>query len=147
MPTSYEAARLNLQLFDLRREPVLREARQWYLSEFHPDTFKDAVAIIRSPRNASFRMVVGYWDMAASLVTSGAIPAASFVAAHGEVLGTYALVAPFVEQIRQATGNRTFLWHVEQLIQTVPDVESVLAQRRAGLRAGGRPVTTPADSP
>ena len=29
MATSYESARLNLQLFDLRRETVLREARRW----------------------------------------------------------------------------------------------------------------------
>ena len=139
MPTAYEAARLNLQLFEMRREPVLREARQWLLSEFHPDTFDDAVAIIRGPRNASFRMVTGYWDMAASLVTSGAIDAGSFVAAHGEVLGFYALVGPFVAGIREASGNRTYLWHVEQLVRGLPDAEAVLAQRRAGLRAGRQP--------
>jgi hypothetical protein len=139
MPTAYEAARLNLQLFEMRREPVLREARQWLLSEFHPDTLDEAVAIIAGPRNASFRMVAGYWDMAASLVTSGAIDGGSFVAAHGEVLGTYALVGPFVEGIRRASGNRTFFWHVEQLIQGLPDAAAVLAQRRAGLRAMRRP--------
>jgi hypothetical protein len=29
MPTPFESAQLNLQLFDLRRETVLREARRW----------------------------------------------------------------------------------------------------------------------
>jgi hypothetical protein len=33
MPTPFESALLNLKLFDLRREPVLREARQWFLRE------------------------------------------------------------------------------------------------------------------
>ena len=35
MPTPFESATLNLQLFDLRREPVLREARQWFLAGFN----------------------------------------------------------------------------------------------------------------
>jgi hypothetical protein len=38
MPTPFESATLNLQLFDLRREPVLREARHWFLMEFHPES-------------------------------------------------------------------------------------------------------------
>ncbi|HEY0778903.1 MAG TPA: hypothetical protein VGD56_13115, partial [Gemmatirosa sp.] len=96
MPTAYESATLNLQLFDLRREPVLREARAWFLAEFQPETLEAAVEIIRGPRNAWFRMVTGYWDMAASLVTSGAIDAGSFVAAHGEIVSMYSLIEPFV---------------------------------------------------
>jgi hypothetical protein len=38
MPTPFESAQLNLQLFDLRREAVLREARNWFLVEFNPGT-------------------------------------------------------------------------------------------------------------
>ena len=139
MPTPYESATLNLRLFELRREPLLREARAWYLADVHPETFEELAAVAGGPRNAWFRMVLGYWDMAASLVTSGAIDAGSFVAAHGEVLGTYALVGPFVAGIREASGNRTFLWHVEQLVRGLPEAEAVLAQRRAGLRAARRP--------
>ena len=61
-----KAALLNLQLFDLRREPVLREARAWFVAEFNPETFPELVAIVSGERNASVRMVLGYWDMAAS---------------------------------------------------------------------------------
>ena len=39
MPTPFESAQLNLQLFDMRREPLLRKARDWFLLEFHPATF------------------------------------------------------------------------------------------------------------
>ena len=35
MGTPFESALLNLQLFDLRREPVLREARSWFLNDFN----------------------------------------------------------------------------------------------------------------
>jgi len=78
MPTPFESASLNLQLFDLRREPVLREARDWFLREFNPESFTELVTLLSGERNASFRMVIGYWDMAASLVTSGAIDGESF---------------------------------------------------------------------
>ena len=70
MPTPFESAQLNLQLFDLRREPVLREARSWFLLDFHPETMAEFVTAIMGERNASIRMVLGYWDMAASLVTA-----------------------------------------------------------------------------
>jgi hypothetical protein len=89
MPTPFESAQLNLQLFELRREPVLREARAWFLREFNPESFADVVVLARGERNASFRMVLGYWDMAASLVTTGAIDANAFHAAHGEIFATH----------------------------------------------------------
>ena len=73
MPTPFESAQLILKLFEIRRDPVLREARQWFLSDFNPVTWEECSAIIGGERNSSFRMVVGYWDMAASLVTHGAI--------------------------------------------------------------------------
>ena len=38
MPSPFESALLNLHLFDLRREPVLRDARDWFLREFNPET-------------------------------------------------------------------------------------------------------------
>ena len=59
MPTPFESAQLNLQLFDLRRETVLREARQWFLADFNPETMTELVAIVSGDRNASFRMVLG----------------------------------------------------------------------------------------
>jgi len=57
MPTPFESAQLNLQLFDLRREALLREARQWFLMEFNPETFAELVMIVSGPRNSAFRMV------------------------------------------------------------------------------------------
>jgi hypothetical protein len=41
------------------------------------------VAAINGPHNTHLRMVIGYWDMAASLMMTGAIDAESFRAAHG----------------------------------------------------------------
>jgi len=91
--------------FKLRREPVLREAREWFVRDFNPESFEELVAIVGGARNASARMVLGYWDMAASLVTSGAIDADAFLAAHGEIFATFSKIQPFLAEVRQATGE------------------------------------------
>jgi len=134
MPTPFESAQLNLQLFDLRREPVLREARSWFLLDFHPQTLAEFVAALTGERNASVRMVLGYWDMAASLVTSGAIDGDAFRAAHGEMFGTFCKVEPFLAEMRAAFGEPAFCQHFEAVVMGAPDAAAVLARRREGLR-------------
>src|SRR5512146_819567 len=113
MPTPFESATLNLQLFDLRREPVLREARAWFVREFNPESFEEVLAAVTSERNASFRMVLGYWDMAASLVTTGAIDAQAFLAAHGEIYLTFSKIHPYLAQVREVSGEPDFCKHLE----------------------------------
>lgn len=134
MPTPFESAQLNLQLFDLRREPVLREARDWFLREFNPESFDELVAIVKAERNASFRMVLGYWDMAASLVTTGAIDPDAFRAAHGEIFATFSKINQYLSQLREASGEPDFCKHIEAVVMAVPDSEAILARRREALR-------------
>jgi hypothetical protein len=138
MATPFESAQLNLQLFDLRREPVLREARNWFIREFNPDTFAELVAIVSGERNASFRMVLGYWDMAASLVTTAAINADAFLAAHGEIFATFSKIHPFLTEIRVATGEPDFCKHIEAVVLAAPDAEAVLIRRREALRSAAK---------
>jgi hypothetical protein len=135
MPTPYENAQLNLRLFDLRREPVLREARAWFLADFNPASLGELVALASGERNPSFRMVLGYWDMAASLVTTGAVDAEAFLAAHGEVVLAFAKVEPFLAELREAAGEPDFCRHVEAVVTAMPDAPTVLARRRAAAAA------------
>ena len=138
MATPFESGLLNLRLFELRREPVLREARAWFLAEFNPETLDEFVALVSGERNASFRMVLGYWDMAASLVTTGAIDGDAFRAAHGEVFATFSKVHPFLNELRAASGEPDFCKHLEAVVLAAPDAEAILARRREGARAAGR---------
>lgn len=138
MATPYEGARLNLQLFDLRREPVLREARAWFLADFNPESFTELVQIVSGERNASFRMVLGYWDMAASLVTTGAIDPDAFLAAHGEIFATFSKIQPFIEELRSVSGEPDFCAHVERVVMGAADAEAILARRRAAIRAAAK---------
>ncbi len=131
MPTPFESAQLNLQLFDLRREPLLREARSWYLREFHPANFAELVSIAIGKRNASFRMVLSYWDMAASLVSTGAIDADAFRAAHGEIFATFGRIHPYLAELRVACGEADLCKYMEAVVMGAPDAEGILSRCRA----------------
>jgi hypothetical protein len=133
MPTPFESAQLNLKLFEMRRESELRKARNWYLLEFHPTTVEEYFAGIMSDKNSWARMTVGYWDMAASMVVHGAIDRDMFLAAHGEIIGTYSKAQPFIHEIRARFGP-LMLANVEKVVMSMPDAEAELEKRRARLR-------------
>jgi hypothetical protein len=135
MPTPFESALLNLKLFELRRDPVLREARAWFLRDFNPESFHELATLAAGERNASVRMVLGYWDMAASLVTTGAIDAEAFLAAQGEIVVTFSKIRPFLAELRAASGEPDLCRHIELVILAAPDAEATLARRRDAARA------------
>ena len=67
-----------MHLYDLRREAKLRDARTWVIRSFNPKSPEDYAAVLASEDSAKLRMVLGYWDMAASFVVHGAIAAPMF---------------------------------------------------------------------
>jgi hypothetical protein len=138
MPTSFESAQLNLQLFDLRRETKLREAREWFVLEFNPESFAEFMAIAAGERNAWFRMVLGYWDMAASMATSGAIELEAFRAAHGEIFATFSKIELYLAELRATTGEPELFRHMEIVVRSGPDAEAMLKRRREGIRAAAK---------
>ena len=135
MPTPFESATLNLKLFDLRREAVLRQARAWFLSDFNPESFAEFVDLVSGMHNAWFRMVIGYWDMAASLVTIGAIDGDAFRAAHTEIFATFSKIQPFLDELRKAGKEPDLCKHMEAVVMAAPDVEALLTRRRDAMRA------------
>ena len=80
-PTPADAD-LILKLYDLRREAEIRKARNWWLAEFWPDTADDVLKVAQAmgtPGNAWLRQVVGYWELAASLVVHGTVNVTLFL--------------------------------------------------------------------
>lgn len=135
MPTPFESALLNLKLFDLRREPALREARDWFTREFNPESFADLVAVAGGKRNAAFRMVLGYWNMAASLVTTGAVDADAFRAAHDEIFATFSKIYLHLAELRAAADEPDFCKDLETAVLAAPNAQEVLERRRKVLSA------------
>jgi hypothetical protein len=102
-------ADLVLKLYELRREPVLREARKTIAAWF-PKTFDDFMKLTKPdhPDNAAFRQVAGYWDMAFNMARHGVINPEFLMENSGEGLFFFARIERFVEAFRQATNARAF---------------------------------------
>ena len=120
------AAGLLLKLYELRTEPTLRQARAWFAFEFHPTSSRDVLSTWLGPghESAPYRMVTSYWDMAASFVTQGAIPAEMFNAANTEHFALYAKLRPYLSEVRAATGYPDYLSHVEKLVNAPADASA-----------------------
>ncbi|HEY0004834.1 MAG TPA: DUF4760 domain-containing protein [Pyrinomonadaceae bacterium] len=126
MSEKSEAANLILKLYELRREEVMRKARDWFLSQFNPTTIEDIRTAAMSEHSAYYRMVTTYWDMAASFVNHGAIDEQMFHDANGEHLVVYAKLEPFIEEIRTVSNNPKYLQHLEQLVGRMPDAKEAM---------------------
>jgi hypothetical protein len=130
MSREYESADLILKLYEMRREPVMREARNWMLG-FFPESAQDIIQAVVNPQtSAYYRMVTSYWDMAASLVNNGAIDEKMFSEAAGEHVVVFAKIEPFLEEIRQITNNPNGLKNLETLVMRMPNAKETLATRR-----------------
>jgi hypothetical protein len=130
MSKEHESADLILKLYDLRREAVMRQARDWYFT-FSPETLEEVVAAARGEKSAYFRMVVSYWDMACSLVNNGAIDEQMFADANGEQNYVFAKIQPFIAQMRELSKQPHYLANLEKYVMRQPDA----AQRMESLRA------------
>ena len=126
-----ESADLIMKLYDLRREPTMREARNWYVVSFFPESAQDIVTALVSPESSAyFRMVTSYWDMAAGFVNRGAIDEDMFHDSAGESIVVFSKVEPYIAEVRSIVGNPKMLANLESLIRRMPDSQTILAERR-----------------
>jgi hypothetical protein len=104
---THEQVKLMLQLYDTRREARLREAREWYLAHFHPASLDDIGRLCPpgSKENASMRMVLSYWDMAANIVNRGLIEEEFFFQNSGEQWFVWERIKPVVGAMRTRSKN------------------------------------------
>lgn len=129
MADKEKSAELILKLYELRRDEVMRKARNWFAGSFHPESIEDVQAVAFGEMSAFYRMVTSYWDMACSFVNHGAIDAEMFNDANGEQVLVFAKIQPFIEQIR-ATGNPTYMRHLERAVLAMPEAEKRVAYMR-----------------
>jgi hypothetical protein len=128
-----EEANLILKLYDLRREPVMREARNWFFS-FNPTSVAEYMDAMMGEHSGHLRMVISYWDMAASLVNNGAIDEQMFNDANGEQLFIFAKIEPILEELRQQWNQPDMLKHFEAIIRRVPENKEKLAAIRERIK-------------
>ena len=128
---THDQAQLHLQVYDLRREARLRQARDWFFKNYIVDTFEDAMRIASpgTEEGALAGMVIGYWEQACALVNYGLLHEDLFFETSGEFFGVWELVKPIVPQARERFANKQFLAHLEKVAQRY---ESWMERRSPG---------------
>lgn len=132
MTDKAKSAELILKLYDLRRESVMREARNWFFT-FSPESIEDIQRAGMGEHSAYYRMVTSYWDMACSFVNHGAIDPEMFNDANGEHVVVYAKLQPFLEQLR-ATVSPAYMQHIEKVVVAMPNIEERITRMREMMR-------------
>ena len=145
MATQYESARLILELYNLRREATMREARNFWIS-FDPETAEDLMAGMATPNGGYIRMVISYWEMACSLVVNGAIDEKMFNDSNGEHLVVFGKIEAAMPKWREITGDPNSWKNLEKVALGAPDarvridgikarIKGMLAARAAAAKA------------
>src|SRR5687767_10036488 len=116
---THEQAQLHLQVYDLRREAKLREARDWFQQNYRADTFEEAMRIapMGTQHGNYFGMVIGYWEQACALLNYGLLHEDLFFETSGEFFGVWELLKPVVPEFRERFADKQMLSNLEQAAQ------------------------------
>jgi len=109
-------AQLHLQVYDLRREARLREAREWFLQNFFVDTTDDYLRIAPpgSREGTYAMMVVSYWDQACALLNYGLLHEDLFFETSGEFYAAWQRIQPIVPTLRERYRIRYWASNLEK---------------------------------
>jgi hypothetical protein len=116
---TYEQAQLHLQIYEMRREPRLRQARDWFFKNYFVDNLDDAMRIAAPDTEAGtfVMMVFGYWEQACALLNYGLLHEDLFFETSGEFFGVWERVKPAIQEGRERFVNTQFLVHLENAAQ------------------------------
>ena len=113
---THEQAQLHLQVYEMRREARLRQARDWFFKNHFVENLDDAMRIAApgTETGALAMMVTSYWEQACALLNYGLLHEDLFFETNGEFFGVWELVKPTVPQARERWKNQQFLAHLEK---------------------------------
>jgi len=116
---THEQAQLHLQVYDLRREARLRQARDWFQQNFTAETMEEAFRIAPpGSENGTFvGMVFGYWEQACALLNYGLLHEDLFFETSGEFFGVWEALKKLVPQFREKFKDKNFLVNLETAAQ------------------------------
>jgi hypothetical protein len=103
-----------LKLYDLRREARLREARAWFVRNFHLESLEQR-ATLTPEQDASLRMVAGYWDMVANIVRRGMVDEELLFETTGEFWVVWDRLKTLAIEYRKAAKDPHIWENLEKL--------------------------------
>src|SRR6185436_8413298 len=116
---THEQAQLHLQVYDLRREPRLREARDWFQQNYRAETLEEAMKLAApgTEHGTFLGMVMGYWEQTCALLNYGLLHEDLFFETSGEFFGVWEQLKPVVPQFRELFADKNLLVNLEQAAQ------------------------------
>ena len=113
---THEQAQLHLQVYDLRRETRLRQARDWFQQNYNAETVEDAMRIAApgTEHGTFLGMVMGYWEQACALLNYGLLNEDLFFETSGEFFGLWEQLKKTAPQFRQAFKDPHLLENLEK---------------------------------
>ena len=110
---TYGDANVVLRLYEMRREPRMRQARAWFTANCKVKSYEELLKLAPSgtDENASVRMVTSYWDLVASFMTSGVLHKELFFQSGRELLLVWERVAvEGAASVRPDLGTYGIAW-------------------------------------
>jgi len=113
---THEQAQLHLQVYDLRREARLRQARDWFFKNYIVEKSDDAMRIAAPGTEGGTlaMMVISYWEQACALLNYGLLHEGLFFETSGEFFGVWERLKPIVPEARERFVDKQFLAHMER---------------------------------
>lgn len=112
---THEQAQLQLQIYEIRREPRLRQARDWFFQNYFADTIDDGMKIapFGSEEGRYLMMVFGYWEQTCALLNYGLLHEDLFFEVNNEFFGVWERIKSHIAQARERFTDKQFLTHME----------------------------------
>ncbi|MCC7177250.1 MAG: hypothetical protein IT177_02570 [Acidobacteria bacterium] len=113
---TYDDANLILRLYEMRREDRMRQARAWFTAKCKGvQTYEDLLKLAPAgtDENASYRMVITYWDMVSSFIVTGILHKELFFQSGRELLLVWERVRDLLPSLREAYKDPGYLKNLE----------------------------------
>jgi hypothetical protein len=113
---TFEQAQLHLQIYEMRREARLRQARDWFFKNYFADTVEEAqrIAPFGSEGATNAMMVLSDWDQACAFLNYGLLHEDLFFETSGEFFGVWERMKTLVPQFRKMFVNDGFAANIEK---------------------------------
>ena len=142
-PTS-DDVELILKLYELRRDPEMRRARAYMLSEFSATSWEEVRPhyLTGDDLDRHFRMATSYWEMVAAFVNRDLLNEELFFDTHGEDIVVWRKIEPLVKEARKQI-RPTWLWNLERLARRhLAWREQTYTTADQVIQAGSKPPST-----
>jgi len=116
---THEQAQLHLQVYEMRREARLRQARDWYNKNYFADSWEEAMRIAPpgTETGTFVGMVLGYWEQTCAPLNYGLLHEDLFFETSGEFWAVWERVKPIIPKGREVVANKQCRAHTEKAAQ------------------------------